>query len=176
MTTINTVPTEILDAILDFVPMIGNASSIIAVCKRWNAVYKASIYRKREKIIDKIIYSEYEDWSIPKLFRRFIDFDRFIADKLIKFHEFSPNTDPDWDAAHDARDSLLERLAKLERERDIIKKEGDVISKLEQQFTKYSERPNWLIKRGRNNADALIKCCHWLVRLYNIEECITGYF
>lgn len=174
MITINTVPTEVLDAILDFIPMIGNASSIMRVCTKWNAIYKALIYRKRENIIDKMIYSEYEDWSIPKIFRRFIDFDRFIADKLIKFHKFSPNINPDWDEAYDARDSLSKRLAKLERERDKIKLECNVILKLEQQF--YSERPDWLIKRGHNNANALVKCCHWLIRLYNIDEQITTYF
>lgn len=172
--TINTIPTEVLDAILDSIPIIGNASSIMRVCTRWNAIYKALIYRKREKIIDKIIYSDYKDWSIPKIFRRFIDFDRFIADKLIKFHKFSPNINPDWGGeAYDARNSLSKRLAKLEREHDILKLECSVILKLEKQF--YSERPDWLIKRGRNNADALVKCCHWLGRLYDIEEQITIY-
>ncbi|RGB30186.1 hypothetical protein C1646_765629 [Rhizophagus diaphanus] len=104
LTTINTV---VLDTIFDFILIIGNASSIMRVCTKWNAVYKALIYGKCEKIID---YFEYEDWSIPKIFRRFIDFDQFIADKLIKFHKFSSNINPDWDEAYDARDSLSKRL------------------------------------------------------------------
>ena len=55
--SLNTIPTEVLELILKYVPVLGNASAILRVNREWYTIYKGVLNRQKNAIFEEILNS-----------------------------------------------------------------------------------------------------------------------
>ena len=58
--SINTIPAELFEKILNYVPL-RDAISIMLVDKKWYQVYQSLICRQRQGIFDELLHSHFSD-------------------------------------------------------------------------------------------------------------------
>jgi hypothetical protein len=180
---INDLPTEILDIIFSLVPEIGNAGSILRVCKKWYVIYNAFIQLNQESIFDKILYSHSFQWGQYSVKHAYhFGWPDFIAKKLIEFCRPYPSKEPEagklenWETWN-ANYLIGERLINLEREECRLREERAKIDELFCPYIEtYTDAPSWLHKKYRNHLKnvTIVRQYIWVVE--QVSEYIVNYF
>jgi hypothetical protein len=151
--SINTIPTELFEKILNYVPL-RDARSIMLVDKEWYQVYQNLIRIQRQGIFEELLHSHFSDWNISVRMIIHLRWEPFLLDKLDSFcKRFNMS-------------SVLSELntirSRLETEVVEIFKEAEVITKLLEQYEASSDfegwYPDWLWKRRKKNRTNLAIC------------------
>ena len=82
--SINTIPAELFEKILNYVPL-RDAISIMLVDKEWYQVYQSTITRQRQGIFEELLHTHFSDWNISIRMIRHFWFQEFLLDKLDSF-------------------------------------------------------------------------------------------
>ena len=159
---INTIPTELFEKILNYVPL-RDAISIMLVDKEWCQVYQSLICRQRQGIFEELLHTHFSDWNISVRMLIHLQWHDFLLDKLDSFcKRFNLS-------------SVLSELkiinSRLRTEMVKITKKAEEISKLlrhyENSFGFEGWYPDWLWKK--------CKKCFTKLSVCN-QECVLNCF
>jgi hypothetical protein len=117
---INNLPVEILEQVFESIPL-KDASNIMHVNKQWYQEYRAVIYRQRDVMFEKILYSSWDEWNIsPDLIPSYNYYDFLIS----KLRNFCDNFDIFYlgPKLQDIYESLEMESKKIDKEREEIDK------------------------------------------------------